>query len=503
MVDAYIQAIVTLFQPLMLLVILAGVLVGLFIGLLPAIGGMVGIALFLPFLWKMDPLIAMGFLVGLMSSTSQGGSITSILINIPGTSQNVATLLDGFPMNQKGEGGRAIGAAVMSSIAGGVVPAFAALAMIPVIVPIVLAFRSPELCVLVLLGLSFMSVLTGDSPKRGLISGGVGVLLSLIGFQGLTGTHRFTFGSFFLYNGLDLVALALGLFGLVELLDMLTKGQVTIAPEDVKVQKKSVSFRSVLGGMKDVYRHKGLWLRSCVIGYIVGMIPGIGSEVAIFVAYAQAKQMSRNPEKFGTGCVEGVIAPESATNAKESGALLTTMAFGIPGSAIMALLMAAFMLVGVTPGPKMMAENLPLALTLLMGVGLANFIAGLISLGCAPYLGRVSIIHIDFLFPFVLVLIVVGVFVTASSIYNVVTVVVFGLLGYCMKKFGYPRPALILGFILGELFEFYFLRSWKLFGPTFFVTPICLIMLAIIVGLFCFPYLRKAHFGISRRRQKV
>lgn len=503
MVDAYIQAVVALFQPMTLFAILAGMIVGIVIGILPAIGGMVGCSLFLPFLWKMDPLIAMGFLIALQASTSQGGCITAILINIPGTNPNAATLLDGFPMNQNGEGGRAIGAALMSSIWGGVLPVFLALAMIPVIVPIVLAFRAPELFTLVLLGLSFLSLLSGDSPRKGLISGGLGLLFSLVGFQGLTGTHRFTFGSLFLYNGLELVAIPLGLFGLAEMVDMLTKGQETIAPEAVKNRSQGMSFRDVYKGTKDVYRHKLLWLRSAIIGYIVGMVPGIGAEVAVFVAYAQAKQMSKNPEKFGHGCVEGVIAPESASNAKEAGSLLTTMAFGIPGGALMAILMAGFLLVGVTPGPQMMGENLPLALTLLLGIALANLLSGLICLGAAPYLGRVSFVHIDFLFPVVLVLIMTGAFVVANSMLNIITVIVFGLLGLCMKRFGYSRPALLLGFVLGEQFEFYFFRSWKLFGPTFFMTPISLVMLVIIVVLFCYPYLRKALPRISRRLRKI
>lgn len=497
MVDAYIQALVALSQPIVLLSMLGGVLVGIFFGIMPAIGGMVGCSLFLPLLWKMEPLIAMGFLIALQSSTSQGGSLTAILINIPGTAPNAATLLDGFPMNQKGEGGRAIGAALMSSIWGGILPAFLALAMIPVIAPIVLAFRAPELFTMILLGLSFLAVLSGDSPRKGLISGGLGLLLSLVGFQISTGTYRFTFGSLFLYNGLELVAIPLGLFGLAEMLDMLAKGKATLAPEDVKNlgqgMSQGMSYRDVYKGTKDVYHHKMLWLRSAIIGYVVGMVPGIGSEVAIFVAYAQAKQLSKNPEKFGHGCVEGVIAPESAANAKEAGALLTTMAFGIPGSAIMAILMAGFLLVGVTPGPQMMSEHLPLAMTLLLGIALANLTSGLICLGAAPYIGRVSFVHIDFIFPVVLVLVVTGAFVVSNSMASIITVIGSGLLGLCMKRFDYPRPTLFLGFVLGDLLEYYFIRSWKLFGPTFFMTPISLVMIVIIVGLMCYPYLRKVH----------
>lgn len=474
--------------------IFLGVIFGLAIGVMPAIGGMVACALFLPFVYQLPPDLALSFLVALISICYTSGSITSILLGVPGTAPNAATIIDGFPMTQKGEGSRAIGAAIASSTFGGIVSVFFALGLIPLVRPIVLTFRSPEMFMVVLLGLSFLAIIAVGSRIKGMISGLLGILFALIGFQGLTGVSRFTFGSMFLYDGIDIIAVALGLFALAEMLDMIVSGKTAIAKRETKLGMKHV-----LEGVKDVYVHKWLSLRSTLIGYLIGVIPGVGADAAMFIAYGQAKHTSKNPDKFGTGCVEGVIAPESANNAKEAGALLTTMSFGIPGSAVMAILLGGFLLVGVTPGPMMIKENLPLVFTLLIGIAVANGIAGIICLLVAPQLIRVSSIHIDYLFVVVPVLVFVGAFITKFNVLNLIVAMLFGLLGFLMKKFGYSRAALVLGFVLGELFEFYLARSLKIFGLTFFMSPACLIMIVVIIGGFSYPWLKK---NVSRRFAK-
>ncbi|MFC1815008.1 tripartite tricarboxylate transporter permease [Thermodesulfobacteriota bacterium] len=496
MLEALVIGALNLINPTVLVSMLAGILVGLVVGILPGIGVMITYALCLPFIFGMPPAVAIGFLIALASVTTTSGSITAALLSIPGESSSAAGMLDSYPMTQKGEGGRAIGAAVFSSLAGGTLPVFFALLMIPVLVPILLAFKSPEKCLLVLLGLSFIAVLTGRSPTRGLIAGLFGLLLTLIGFDTATGTPRFTFGSIFLVDGLRIEVIALGLFGLSELLDMFLQEQTSIAQVEGKLS-------GVLDGVKDVIRYKWLWLRSAIIGYIVGLLPGTGSHMATWVCYAQAKLTSKHPEKFGTGAIEGVIAPESANNAKEAGALLTTLAFGIPGNAPMAILMGAFLLVGVTPGPEMMTSNLPLAFTLLLGVALANVVGGIICLFCARPLSRLAFVHTDFLFPIILILIFVGAFVTLGDMTNVVVAVLFGLLGFFMKRFDYPRAAMILGFVLGGLFEYYLWLSLKVSGPLFFLTPISLTMIAVMIGLFSYAYLRKTFARLRKETEKT
>lgn len=486
MIEAYGQALAFLLQPMTLLLMLVAVIIGLIMGVIPGLGGLVGISLFLPFIFGMRPEIALTFLVAFDSVVYIGGCVTAILLNIPGTNPNAATLFDGFPMNQKGEGARAIGAAVASSMVGGFVPVLLALAMIPLMLPIVMAFRSPEMAILVLVGISFIAVLTGRSVIRGLISGAMGVLFALIGFHGFTGAYRFTFGILFLYDGLEIVAVALGVFGIAELLDMSIKGQATIA-----TKKVAAKLSNVFQGVKDVWIHKWLWLRCTILGYIFGIIPGVGGEAATFVAYGLAKQTSKNPEKFGTGCVEGVIAPEAANNAKEAGSVLTTMAFGIPGSVVMAVLMGAFLIVGVNPGPRMMVDHLPLALTLLLGIAIANVLGGVITLFSAPYLARVASVKFSFLFPLILVLIFAGVYIVVNSLANIIVVIIFGLIGLLMKRYDFSPAGLLLGFVLGRLLEDYTWMSVAVAGPIFFITPICFLLFAILIGLFSYPYLKK------------
>jgi putative tricarboxylic transport membrane protein len=491
MLEAYGIAIATLFQPLNLLVMLVAVLIGLIVGIIPGIGGGTMVVLLLPFIFRMPAEVALILLVALHAVVFTSGGITSILLNMPGESFSAATLLDGFPMTQKGEGGRAIGAAVTSSMAGGIVPAFLALAMVPLVMPIIMAFGQPEMAMLVLLGISFLAALTGGSVIKGLISGMVGLLISFVGYHYVTGVHRFSFGTTFLYDGFELIPLLLGLFGLAEIFYLVMKGETAIA------QRATVKLSGVAEGIKDVWRHRWLWFRSTIIGYIVGIIPGVGAGIATWVTYGQAKQTSKHPEEFGKGTVEGVIAPEAADNAKEAGSLLTTMALGIPGSAIMTLFLAAFLMVGVEPGPGMLAEHLPLALTLLLGIALANIIGGVICLFSAPQLVRVASVHLDFLFPVILIAALIGVFVATTSPMDFVTLLAFGILGLVMRRYGYSRPALILGFVLGSLFENYSLLSIKLYGPLFFFRPIPLTMLIIMALLLSYPYLKR---GITSLR---
>jgi TctA family transporter len=269
---------------------------------------------------------------------------------------------------------------------------------------------------------------------------------------------------------------------------MLTKGKASIA----QGQAFKAKISDIWQGAFLVFQNKWLWFKSSIFGYVVGLIPGVGGNVATFGAYGYAKQTSKNPEKFGTGCIEGVIAPESANNSKEAGGLLTTMAFGIPGTPVMALLLGAFFMVGITPGPAMMQENLPLVFALFIGVALANIIGGVICLTSANHLSRVAYISLDILFPLLLVIIFVGAFSTKLQVGNVLLVTGIGLLGFIMTRLDYSRPALLLGFVLGELFEHYFLHSILLFGPLFWVTPISLTIIAIIVVLYGYPAIKKS-----------
>ena len=491
MFEAWLQAAAFFLDPVMLAAMIVATIIGLVVGILPGIGAMLGTALLLPIVYRLDATLAIGFLVAFHAVCAMGGCITAILVNVPGEGTSVATLVDGFPMTRKGEGGRALGASLTASMLGGLLPPLMSMGMIPLIVPIVLSFRRAELALLIIWGLACISSLTGKSVIKGVISACWGVLIGMVGYHGLTGIARFTFGLMPLLEGIGIVTVTLGLFGLSEMIGMITEEQDTISSVTVKPKMKDV-----LKGVGDVYRHKWLWFRCTLIGYIIGIIPGVGGETAIWLAYAHAKQTSKYPEKFGTGVVEGVIAPGSGVNAKEAGDLLTTMVLGVPGGAAMALFLGAFYAVGVIPGPKMLVDHLPLAFTLLIGIAVANVIGGLICLGTAPYLVRIAMVHIDFLFPLVLALIITSTYGMRSTMFDVVMVIAFGLLGCLMKRFGYSRPSFLLGFVLGGLFELYLFQALEFYGPTFFVaSPACIILLVLIVLTFIYPNWEKIYRG--------
>lgn len=476
-VEAFLQALQNLLDLWIVLSVFVAVVVSLVLGILPGLSGMIGMALFLPFVFFLPPEQSLPVMTAMGAVSFTSGSITAILLNIPGTDPNAATTIDGFPMTQKGEAGRALGAGLMSSGAGGIVTVFIALAMVPLVVPFIMAIRSADMVFVILLGISFIAVLGSGSMLRGLISGGIGLMISFVGYHVITGVTRFTFGISDLFDGVHLVPLLLGLFALPEALNLAARGGGTISRTEVVIK----GLQEVREGAKDVFRHWGLWLRCSVIGFIVGLIPGIGGTAATFIAYGQAKQTAKNPERFGTGCVEGVIAPESANNASASGALLTTLALGIPGSAAMAVLLGAFEMAGLVPGPEMMSKHLDLSLTLLMVIVLANLLAVLICLLSAPYLARIAMIPGHILFPLILTIVFVGAFVYHERFFDVTVLIVFSIVGLVLSKFRYNRPAFLLGFILGNLFEKYFFLSLGLSGPLFFVRPISLILIAITI----------------------
>lgn len=452
-----------------------GTIVGIFFGLLPAIGTMVGAALFLPFLWLMDPYSGLVFLMAMFSVCCMAGSITAILINVPGMAANAATLLDGFPMSRKGEGSIAVGAAVTSSALGSVYSGVLALLMIPLVIPLVMAMGSSEMVFVILIGLSALAVLVRGSTLKGLMSAFLGLMISFIGFQAITGARRFTFGIMYLYDGVGIIPLLLGLFAVPEIF-MLALGGDGIVERGREVKLR---LRDAWQGAKEVFRHARLNAASSVVGFFLGVVPGVGAAVATFFCYGLAKEFSKYPEKFGTGVVEGVIAPESANDAKEGGALLTTLGLGIPGSADMVLILAAFVMLGIEPGPRMLTTYLPLSVALVLVIVFASLLAAAICMPLAPKLARVTVVPSEFLFPMIMVLVTVGVFVYRQAMLDLLLLLVFSGVGLAMRQFGYNRAAFVLGFVLGYALErnlYFALASW---GPLFFFKPSCLVLLVI------------------------
>lgn len=499
MLENVVQALTNFANIWIWLWIMGGVISGLIIGVLPGIGTVTSLALFLPFTFRLQPMEALPLMVSLASVGFTGGAITAILLGIPGETSSIPTTFDGYPMTKKGQGARAIGAAVMGSLLGGVAAAFFGLAMIFAVLPMVMAVTSMDMVFVILIGLAFICVLGKGSMIKGLISGGVGILISSVGLAVLTGEPRFTFGIAYLYDGIHIIPVALGMFAVPPMVDLaLQGGGTTIATGEVTI----MGMRDVWEGIKDVFRHWGLWLRSTIIGYIFGVIPGVGASVAVFVAYGQAKQTSNHPELFGTGIIEGVIAPESCDNAKEAGSLLTTLALGIPGSLSGAMYLAAMLMMGLIPGPEMITKHMDLSLTLLIVVSVSNIIAAGICFALAPHMAMIARIPGRVLVPTILVFIFAGCFAYRGYFEDIIVMVIFSVIGVAARRFGYNLGGFTIGYILGKLFENYLFISLQIGGPLFFLRPISLFLIFILIAFFTYSPLKNA-FKVKRGEPKI
>jgi TctA family transporter len=471
---------------------LLGILVGLAFGVAPGLGGITAMAILVPLTYKLGQTSAFALLIGAASAVAFGGSVSAILINTPGTNQSVATCLDGYPMTRSGEGRRAIGISATASALGGVVGAIVLLALIPVMHKVVLAFAPPEYFMLCLLGLTAIAGVSGKTMLKGLVMGGLGILLSFVGYDPVTGTLRYTFNALYLYDGIDVVAAVIGLFAIAEMMSLMVEGSTIVSGN---VEEKP---GGLVEGMKDVFRHWWLFLRSSVIGTVIGIIPGIGGGTANVVAYSHAVQTSRCPERFGTGVPEGVIAPESANNASFGGALVPTVAFGIPGSEMCVVLLGAFMLHGLVPGPEMLKEHLDLVFQMAWGVAFANIIASLIGVAFMSWLVRLCSVRVSLLAPSIIAISLLGAFATSGNVADVLVALVFGIFGYWMKKLGYPRAPLMIGLVLGGLAEVNLHLSLQIYGLGFVLRPIALVILALILVFAFGPAVQRVVAG--RRR---
>jgi putative tricarboxylic transport membrane protein len=452
-----------------------GVLIGITVGILPGVGGTFSLAVLIPFTFKMDPASAFALLLGAHAPSYTGGAITTILLNTPGDPPNAATLFDGFPMTKKGEAGRALGAALSSSAVGGVLGAFYLILLIPVMRPLVLLFAPPEFFMMAMVGIAFIAVISGKSLIKGLIAGGFGLLLGMVGLDQSTSIERFTFGSLFLWDGINLVPVALGLFAVAEMIE--------VAVEGGSITEKIVSSEigGVLRGIKDTFAHLWLVFRCSILGNMIGVIPGIGGDVACFFAYGHARQTEKNRDLFGTGVVEGVIAPQSAINAKEGGALVPTVAFGIPGSAGMAILLGAFYIQGIKSGPEMLGSNLWLIFCMAWTIALANIMGAGICMAFANRMARVALLPGGYLFPIVLILAGIGAYCTRDAVPDLVVTATLGFVGYLMKKYEWPRPVVIIGLVLARVAEKNLLLSLRLYHETFFLRPITIVLIIIVI----------------------
>lgn len=464
---------------------LLGALIGMFIGFLPGLGGNFMLAMMIPFVFGMDPYAAFALLLGGHAVVHTGGAISAILFNTPGTGPNAATCFDGFPIVKRGEAGRALGIAMAGSAFGGLFGSVILIFLIPVVKPLIMAFGPPEFFMMVMVGVAALAFLGGKSPIKGLAVGCLGLLLSMVGEDPSSGIVRYGFGTLYLWEGVQQVLVVIGIFAFAEMLSMSQHGG-TIAGDTVAQVEDSV-----MTGVKDILKHWWLNLRCSVIGAVIGIVPGLGGEAASFLAYAHAAQTSKHPEEFGKGSIEGLIAPESAHNSKEGGALLPTVIFGIPGSSGMAILLGAFLILGLIPGPKMISEHLPLVFNMGWTIAFANVFGAALGLLLAKQMVKLTHLRNSIIVPLVLAFAVLGAYGTHNSMGDVMVVLIFGVFGYFLKKYGFPQAPLIMGLVLGQMAETNLNMSWDLYGIYFLTRPLTLVLMACVVLTVAYPMIKQ------------
>jgi len=465
-------------SPYHLFLLLIAVPIGMFFGAIPGLGGKLGIVLAIPFVFGMDATAGALFLIAMHAVVHTGGSVPSILFGVPGTGPDAATIVDGLPMTRKGEAGRALGAAFGASGFGGVIGGLFILAVLPLLRPVVLAFSPAEFFLLAIFGITFIAMLSGDSLVKGLMVGCLGLMMAFVTLDPQTGAQRYTFDLLFLWDGIDIITTVLGMFAIPE---MIALGVAGGSMSQVDKEGARYGMAGVLQGLGDVFRHWWLSMRTSVIGAFIGMIPGLGGDAASWICYGHAVQSSKTPERFGKGAVEGVIAPETANNSKEGGSLLPTLFFAVPGSSGMAILLGAFVMLGVQPGPGLALNDMDIVWILIWGLMLANIVAVIMFVLAAPTLGYLSYVRGNLLIPFVLTLTFLGAYLSHRAWENMVLLVILGTLGYFLKKYGWPRPPFVIGLILGTIAEDSFHKAMALWGPGFLLRPGALIMLGLIV----------------------
>lgn len=425
--------------------LLVGVISGVVIGALPGLTATMGVAVMTPLTYGMSTIVSFALLLGVYCGGIYGGSITAIIAKIPGTPSSIMTALEGHPMTLRGEAGRAIGIATISSFIGGVISVLVLSIFAPVIARVALAFSAQEYFAVALFGISVIAYISTGSMVKGLISGFIGLLLSTIGTDPVTGFNRFTFNNLYLLSGLDVVPILIGIFGLSEILSTAEQGL-----SKIKVTKQ---INRILPTKKDMKSITPTLARGSLIGVIIGAIPAAGGTIAAIVAYGMEKRFSKHPEKFGTGIIEGIAAPESANNATSGSAMIPMLTLGIPGDAITAILISALLIHGLRPGPMLFENNPEIVSAIFIIMALANLFFLFIGLLGARLISKIINIRMGLLLPIISLFCFIGAYSIRNSLFDVGVMILFGAVGYLFNKGNFPSAPLVLGLILGPMIE--------------------------------------------------
>ncbi len=472
MIDALLSALLALASPERLMYMALGVGIGYAIGVLPALGGLAGLSLVLPFIYGLDQVSALAMLVGLVAVAATADTFSSILMGIPGSSASQATILDGFPMARRGEAARALSASFIASMVGGLVGAVILTGAVLVARPLILALGTAELFMLAVLGLSMVGVLAGRSFLKGVIACGMGLAFGTIGSAPATAEYRLDFGTLYLSDGLPLPVLVLAIFALPEIVD-LARGGGTIS-------QSAELGRGWLAGLRDALRNWWLLLRTSTIGSVLGAIPGLGGSVTDWIVYGHAIQTEKNGQ-FGKGDVRGVIAVEASNNAREGGALVPTLFFGIPSSGTMAVFLGGMTLIGLEAGPQLVENRLDITYAIIWSLAIANVMGTGLCFLTSPLIARLTTIRFGLIAPFMVMVVCFGAFNTNRDLADLLLLLGIGALGLLMRRFGWSRPPFVVGFVLAQPMETYLYQAVQFYGWDFVYRPGVLIIALLIV----------------------
>ena len=494
MFDAFFQGLLLVLHWPTIGFLFLGMILGIWLGAVPGLGGILGMVVLLPFTFGMDHVSAFALLLALYAVTSTSDSITAVMLGIPGTVASQATILDGYPLAKMGQASRALGAAFSVSAFGGVFGAVLLAVSLPVIKPVILAFGAPEIFMLGMLGLVMVGTLSGRSLAKGLVAAMFGILLSTIGYAETVAVPRYWFNTTYLLDGLPLVPAVLGLFAIPELLELGTRNvSISEIPQD---QSQG---GGIMGGVRDAMRHWWIVLRCSAIGTYIGLLPGLGAAIADWVAYGHVVQTSRDSSRFGKGDIRGVIAPESANNATRGGELIPTVAFGVPGSVGAAILLGALLIQGLHPGPEMLIAQLPFTFSLVWTLIISNVTAAALLMIYARQVAKVAFIDGHLIVPGVIMFVFMGAWLGGASIGDWITCLTMGTLGTVMKRAGWARPPMVLAFVLGPILETNFQIANRAYsGIGWLEKPIVLVLLVCVLATIVV-----VARGVLRKRREV
>ena len=474
MAEAALEALGILANPGRLALLLVGMVAGIVVGMLPGLGGITAVSILLPFIYRMDPYASLAMLIGALGVVYTGDTITSVLVGTPGSPASAPTAMEGFALARQGQAARALSAAFLASLLGGLIGTLVLTLAIPIAGPLVLALGTPELFMFTLIGLYYAGSLLGRDPLKGILAGLLGLLLGTVGPSPAAAEYRYTFGQVYLMSGLSLVIVALGFFGVPEAVAMLARGGA--------IARRVSLGGGWLDGVRDVLRHWTLVVRGALIGTVAGLLPAVGANASTWVAYGHAVSTSRDKPRFGRGDIRGVIAPESANNSTVAADLVPTLLFSVPGGPAAAVLLGALFAHGYYPGPRFVQDNLDLMFVIVWSFAIASVAGAALCFLISPALARVTRVPVALIAPPLLVVMMLGAYQASQHTGDLVTLLVMALAGWAMKRAGWPRAPLLIGFVLADPMERHFWLTVKLHGWRWLTFPGVILITLLMVA---------------------